>query len=87
MSSKFMAPKPGAMALTVRIISSVSVVSRQIGHASMLANSLKSMALPSITGMAALGPMSPSPNTAVPSEITATVLPLMVSLYASSGSS
>ena len=75
-----MAPKPGAMALTVRIISSVSVVSRQIGHASILANSLKSMALPSITGMAALGPISPNPNTAVPSEITATVLPLMVSL-------
>lgn len=43
------------------------------------ANSLKSSTLPSITGIAAWGPMSPNPSTAVPSEITATALPLMVS--------
>jgi malate dehydrogenase (oxaloacetate-decarboxylating) len=73
------------MALTILIISSVSVVSRQIGHASISANSLKSIALPSITGIAALGPIFPSPSTAVPSVTTATVFPLVVSLYASSG--
>ena len=80
MSSRLIPPKPGAIAFTVRIISSESVVSRQMGHASILANSLKSIALPSITGIAALGPISPSPRTAVPSETTAIVLPLMVSL-------
>jgi hypothetical protein len=46
---------------------------------------LKSTALPSITGMAAAGPMLPSPSTADPSVTTATVLRLMVSLRASSG--
>ena len=30
---------------------------------------------PSITGIAAAGPMSPSPSTALPSETTATVCP------------
>jgi hypothetical protein len=60
------------------MISSVSFVLMQIGQASMSANSLKSIAFPSMTGMAASGPMSPSPRTAVPSETTATVLPLIV---------
>ena len=60
------------------MISSVSVVARQIGHASTPANSLKSMALPSITGIAASGPMSPSPSTAVPSVTTATEFCLIV---------
>ena len=46
--------------------------------ASTSANSLKSIALPSITGIAASGPMSPSPSTALPSETTATVLRLIV---------
>ena len=55
-----------------------SRVSRQIGNASTSANSLKSMHLPSITGIAASGPMSPSPSTALPSETTATVLRLIV---------
>ena len=53
----------------------------------MPANSLKSIALPSITGIAASGPMSPSPSTAVPSVTTATVLPLIVSAQAFAGSS
>ena len=35
-------------------------------------------ALPSITGRAARGPISPSPNTAVPSDTTATVFHLRV---------
>ncbi len=79
MSSRLMPPKPGAIALTVRTISSTSFVARQIGNASTPPNSLKSIALPSITGMAASGPMSPRPSTAVPSETTATVLRLIVS--------
>ena len=45
------------------------------------------MHLPSITGIAASGPMSPRPSTAVPSETTATALPLMVSAHAFDGSS
>ena len=53
----------------------------------MPANCLKSMHLPSITGSAPSGPMSPSPSTAVPSEITATVLRLIVRLNAFAGSS
>ena len=53
-------------------------MSRHSGKASTPPNSLKSIALPSITGMAASGPMSPSPSTALPSETTATVLRLIV---------
>ena len=56
------------------MISSTSVVARQIGTASTPPNALNSTALPSITGIAAAGPMSPSPSTAVPSVTTATVL-------------
>ena len=87
MSSRLMPPKPGATALTKATISSASLVSRHSGKASTPANCLKSIALPSITGMAAAGPMSPSPSTAVPSVTTATVLPLMVSVHALAGSS
>ena len=75
----------GAIALTVAMISSVSVVSRQIGKASMPANRLNRAALPSITGSAASGPMSPSPSTAVPSVTTATQLRLIVRFRASCG--
>ena len=60
------------------MIASVSLVSRQIGNASTPPNSLKSIALPSITGIAASGPMSPRPSTALPSQTTATVLRLIV---------
>jgi hypothetical protein len=76
-----------ANARTMPTISSTSVVPRQSGNASTPANSLNSRALPSITGIAASGPMSPRPRTAVPSEITATVLPLIVSPQTRSGSS
>ena len=69
----------------MEMISSVSLVSRQTGQASTPPNCLKSAALPSITGRAAAGPMSPRPRTAVPSVTTATVLRLMVSRRASSG--
>jgi hypothetical protein len=68
------------------MIVSGSFVSRQIGNASTPANSLNSIALPSITGMAAAGPMSPRPRTALPSLTTATVLRLMVYWNALSGS-
>ena len=87
MSSRLMPPNVGATALTKATISSTSLVSRHSGKASTPANSLNSIALPSITGIAAAGPMSPSPSTAVPSETTATVLPLMVSVHALAGSS
>ena len=71
----------------MRTISSVSLVSRQIGNASTPANSLNKQHLPSITGIAASGPMSPSPSTALPSETTATVLRLIVYWKARSSSS
>ena len=83
-SSKLIPPNVGAICLTNLIISSVSFVSIQIGTALIPANSLNKTALPSITGIAASGPISPSPSTAVPSEITATVLPFIVYLYTSS---
>ncbi len=74
MSSRLIPPKLGASRTTVSMISSTSVVSRQIGTASTPPNCLKSTDLPSITGIAACGPMSPSPRTAVPSVMIATVL-------------
>ena len=78
MSSRLMPPNAGAMCVTVWTISSGSLVERQIGNASTPPNSLNSTALPSITGIAASGPMSPRPSTALPSETTATVLRLIV---------
>ena len=54
MSSRLIPPKTGAIALTTATISSGSFVARQIGKASTPPNSLKSIALPSITGSAAL---------------------------------
>ena len=74
MSSRLIPPKLGASRATVSMISSVSVVARQIGTPSTPPNCLNSTALPSITGIAAAGPMSPRPSTAVPSVTTATVL-------------
>src|SRR4029453_5946717 len=59
---------------------------REKGKASLPPNSLKSWHLPSITGIAAAGPISPRPSTAVPSETTAIVLPLIVRFQALPGS-
>jgi len=42
------------------------------------ANFLKSTDFPSITGLLARAPMLPSPSTAVPLEMQATMLPLLV---------
>ena len=53
----------------------------------MSAKALKSMALPSITGSAASGPMLPKPSTAEPSETMATALPRTVRSRARDGSS
>ena len=85
MSSRLTPPNVGASRLTVSMISSGSLVSRQTGNASTPANSLNSSALPSMTGMAASGPMSPRPSTAVPSETMATVFFLIVYSCASAG--
>ena len=79
-SSKLIPPNVGEIYLTVLIISLGSLVSKQIGKASTPPNSLNKMDLPSITGKAASGPISPKPSTAVPSVTTATVWPLMVYL-------
>ena len=86
MSSRLMPPKVGATPLTISTMVSTSVVSRHSGNASTPASSLKSMALPSMTGIAAFGPTLPRPSTAVPSDTTATVEPLTVSAHAASGS-
>ena len=87
MSSRLMPPNAVAIRTTVSTISSGSFVSRHTGNASTPANSLKSIALPSMTGIAAAGPMSPRPRTAVPSDTTATVLRLIVYWNAFDGSS
>ncbi len=67
MSSRLIPPKLGASRTTVSTISSVSWVSSVIGTASTPPNALNSTALPSITGIAARGPMLPRPSTAEPS--------------------
>ena len=83
-SSKFMPPKVGDIAFTVSTNRSMSVSFISISKTSMSAKILKSRPLPSITGFEASGPISPSPKTAVPFEITATKFPLLVYLYTSS---
>ena len=80
MSSRFIPPNVGAIAFTVSINLSTSVASTSISNTSIPANILNSNPLPSITGFEASAPMSPSPNTAVPLEITATKLLLAVYL-------
>ena len=85
MSSRLMPPKVGAMALQAAMTPAASWASMQMGKASTPPNSLNSTALPSMTGRPASGPISPRPSTAVPLETTATMLPLKVYLYTSSG--
>ena len=82
MSSRFTPPYCGARAITAAITRSGSVLpvsspSRRqcasgTGQASTSPNDLKSTALPSMTGIDAVAPRSPSPRMAVPSETTAT---------------
>ena len=78
MSSRLIPPNDGAIALTAAMMPSTSCVSRQIGIESTPPNCLNRMALPSMTGIAALGPMLPRPSTALPSVTTATVLAVQV---------
>ena len=80
MSSKLIPPKVGAIFLTVLTNSSTFLVSTSISKTSISANILNNKPFPSITGLEASGPISPKPKTAVPLEITATKLPLVVYL-------
>ena len=84
-SSKLIPPNVGEIAFTVWINFSGSFSFTSMSNTSMPANILNSNPLPSITGLPAKGPISPSPSTAVPLEITATKLPFAVYSYASSG--
>ena len=66
----------------VLIMMTISVVfwdSMQMGKASMPAYSLNNKAFPSMTGIEAVAPILPSPSTADPSVIMATVFFLIVS--------
>ena len=86
MSSRLMPPNAGAMRMTVSTISSTSWVSRQIGTALTLPKLLNRAHLPSMTGIAASGPMLPRPSTALPSLTTAIVLAFWVYSYTAAGS-
>ena len=78
MSSRLIPPKSGAISFTVSTILSGSLCRGRSGRRRRSANSLNSIALPSITGIEASGPMSPRPSTALPSVTTATVFFLIV---------
>ena len=96
MSSRLMPPYIGAMARQTSMTRRGSVLPvsappwRQwptgTGQASTPAKALKSAALPSITGMEAAAPRSPSPRMAVPSETTATRLRFALRSNAARGS-
>ncbi len=77
-SSRLMPPKVGPISRTASTKASVSSVSSSISTEFTSANRLKSTALPSMTGFEAKAPRFPSPSTAVPLEMTATRLPLVV---------
>ena len=78
MSSRLMPPKDGPRWRTAPMKASGSSVSTSRSIESMSAKRLNSTALPSITGFDASAPRLPSPRMAVPLEITATMLPLVV---------
>ena len=63
MSSRLIPPYVGAIRATASTSSSTVPVSMHTGTASTSAKCLNRTALPSMTGMAASGPMSPSPRT------------------------
>ena len=79
MSSKFTPPKEPASMATVLTISSTSLLRMHKGIASTSPKALNRTHLPSMTGIPASGPISPSPKTAVPSVTTATVFQRRVS--------
>ncbi len=78
MSSRLMPPKVGPISLTALMNSSASSVSSSRSMAFTSAKRLNRTALPSITGLEASAPRLPIPRIAVPFEITATMLPLVV---------
>jgi hypothetical protein len=78
MSSRLMPPKEGPRSRTARQNSSTSSVATSRSMELTSAKRLKRTALPSITGFDASAPRLPRPRTAVPLEITATRLPLLV---------
>ena len=86
MSSRLMPPKVGSSAATTSISCAESLASSSMSKTSTPANFLNRTALPSITGLAASGPIEPNPSTAVPLVTTATRLPRAVSVCASAGS-
>ena len=71
MSSRLMPPKVGSSAAMMSTSLSGSRSSSSMSKQSMPANFLNSTLLPSITGLAARGPMAPRPSTAVPLVTTA----------------
>src|SRR3981189_1059317 len=79
MSSRLMPPKVGSSAAMWSISLSRSFSAISMSNTSMPANFLNSTPLPSITGLAASGPMAPSPRTAGPLVTTATTLGRAVS--------
>ena len=80
MSSRFIPPKVGAIFSTASQNFSGSFSSISISKTSMPPYILNKRPFPSITGLPLIAPMSPSPRTAVPFDITATRLPLSVYL-------
>src|SRR5258706_35220 len=72
-SSSWIAAKVGEMAYTALTISSGSLVFNRICMPERPTMGSINMALPSITGMTANGPISPKPNTADPSVTMATI--------------
>ena len=85
-SSRLTPPKLPEISATVFTISSTSLLLMHNGNASTLPNALNSTHLPSITGIPASGPISPSPKTAVPSVTTRQVFQRRVRQKESSGS-
>ena len=75
-----MPPKLSAMLATVLTKSSTVLCFTSISKELIPAKRLNNKALPSITGLDAIGPKLPKPKIAVPLVITATVLPLPVYL-------
>src|SRR3546814_16984957 len=84
MSSRLTPPRVGSSAAMISTSLSGSVSASSMSHTSMPANFLNRQPLPSMTGLAASGPMLPRPSTAVPLVMTPTRLARAVYLDASS---
>ena len=78
MSSRLMPPKVGSRLAMISTSLSGSRSLISMSNTSMPANFLNSTPLPSITGLAAAGPIAPRPSTAVPLVITPMRLPRAV---------